>query len=556
MNRLLSVLLAGSLLAPLAGAHDDPKVPVHGQPAAPASYPSLGAAWAQVEASSTALDAALAAKDGLAVHASEQLLSGAVAWIAANSPSITGEKATRLAAAVKQAIQAADATHDAADLNDFAKADTARKKLAGALKLVAAQYPAEALGRPANFVAAAADPMAGHDHPDGHVHPAAASEPTLRASVSSKQPLVAGSKAEVIVRLSTKDGKPVTLDLLTESHTEKIHLLIIDGSLTDYHHEHPVATATPGEYAFSFTPKLSGPYRVWADVVPTATKAQEYVIADLAGAGEAGKITNRAPASRVKVDGFDFDVTLEPAQLSAGTDAMGKVTVRGPDGQTFGKLEPVMGAFAHIVGFSEDYKTIAHIHPLGAEPTKTTERGGPSLEFHMNPAQAGLMRLFVQVRIDGKDRFAPITLAIAPAAAKAAASPASRAPLPAGLEAVVAKYLLIQNALAQDTRTGVKEAARELAQAAAAGGGMFDAKFVATAETLAQTSDLKAARAAFRPLSDALIAVTAAKGGGNSGRVEVFCPMAKASWIQVGEAIRNPYYGREMLECGSVKRPL
>lgn len=28
------------------------------------------------------------------------------------------------------------------------------------------------------------------------------------------------------------------------------------------------------------------------------------------------------------------------------------------------------------------------------------------------------------------------------------------------------------------------------------------------------------------------------------------CPMAKAKWIQPKGGIRNPYYGKSMLECG------
>jgi len=36
--------------------------------------------------------------------------------------------------------------------------------------------------------------------------------------------------------------------------------------------------------------------------------------------------------------------------------------------------------------------------------------------------------------------------------------------------------------------------------------------------------------------------------------VEVYCDMAKASWLQMDRKIRNPYYGKEMLECGEIRR--
>jgi hypothetical protein len=32
----------------------------------------------------------------------------------------------------------------------------------------------------------------------------------------------------------------------------------------------------------------------------------------------------------------------------------------------------------------------------------------------------------------------------------------------------------------------------------------------------------------------------------------VYCPMAKASWLQKDDNIRNPYHGHEMLRCGEI----
>ena len=34
-----------------------------------------------------------------------------------------------------------------------------------------------------------------------------------------------------------------------------------------------------------------------------------------------------------------------------------------------------------------------------------------------------------------------------------------------------------------------------------------------------------------------------------------YCPMVKASWLQKGDTIRNPYYGSAMLECGEFRKP-
>ena len=63
----------------------------------------------------------------------------------------------------------------------------------------------------------------------------------------------------------------------------------------------------------------------------------------------------------------------------------------------------------------EDYKSIVHIHPIGAEPTAETDRGTGSLEFHIEPEQPGLMRLYAQVQIGGVSKFARFTLQVGPA---------------------------------------------------------------------------------------------------------------------------------------------
>jgi len=90
---------------------------------------------------------------------------------------------------------------------------------------------------------------------------------------------------------------------------------------------------------------------------------------------------------------------------------MGNVVVT-KGGQPFTGLEPVMGAFAHVVGFTEDYNSVLHVHPMGKEPTSDAERGGPKLEFHIEPEKTGFVKLFAQVRIDGKDIFAPFGITV------------------------------------------------------------------------------------------------------------------------------------------------
>ena len=116
---------------------------------------------------------------------------------------------------------------------------------------------------------------------------------------------------------------------------------------------------------------------------------------------------------------------------------------------------------------------------------------------------------------------------------------------------VVDPYLKLHAALASDTIEGVSQDASALA-AAAANLGAPGAAVAAAAKQVGAASDLKAARLAFMELSETLIK---ASTGALAPDIRIaFCPMVKKHWLQTGGEIRNPYYGSEMLTCGTFKK--
>ena len=245
----------------------------------------------------------------------------------------------------------------------------------------------------------------------GGAHDEIAAQNTVKLALEPATPFQAGKTTQVVVKLNAAaDGKPISFDGLKEAHTKKLHLLIVDPSLTDYHHIHPVAGKNAGEFVFDFTPKKNDSYRVWADVIPVATGKQEYVMADMGSAAKEKATINKTTVMTSAVDGYTFTLALD-GEPKAGSAVMGNITIT-KDGKPFNQLEPVMGAFAHVVGFTDDYNSVLHIHPMGKEPTSDTERGGPKLEFHIEPKTAGFVKLFAQVRIDGKDIFAPFGVTV------------------------------------------------------------------------------------------------------------------------------------------------
>jgi Cu(I)/Ag(I) efflux system membrane fusion protein len=115
-------------------------------------------------------------------------------------------------------------------------------------------------------------------------------------------------------------------------------------------------------------------------------------------------------------------------------------------------------------------------------------------------------------------------------------------------------YFRIQDALVDDRIDTVKADAALVEQHATALG--TDAKAIAAAAAeLARAGNISAARLAFGKLSDAVIAYSEqTKSNPGDDVVAMYCPMVKKSWMQKGEKVRNPYYGKAMPNCGEKKK--
>ena len=101
-------------------------------------------------------------------------------------------------------------------------------------------------------------------------------------------------------------------------------------------------------------------------------------------------------------------------------------------------------------------------------------------------------------------------------------------------------------ALCADDVGAARTAARELAGEAARR--HCDA-IGDSAKLVAAADDLPGARRAFKDLSVAVIALAKPV----KGYFILNCPMAGADWLQRTRAVANPYFGRAMPTCGSVK---
>ncbi|GAA5116436.1 hypothetical protein JIN84_18980 [Luteolibacter yonseiensis] len=236
--------------------------------------------------------------------------------------------------------------------------------------------------------------------------------PTLQVKFVHPPKLEVGKPSEVRFRLIGPGKIPVVPDQLHTTHTEKLHALLLDPSFADYHHAHPQPTEVPGEYAFTFIPNVAGPYRMWLDVMPVATGRGEFPIADLE---KIPRPIAKAPAPGAAVTVATSGKYRARLELPGGELSFGNVgsirVVLEENGKPLSRLEPLMGAFAHVVGFADDFQSILHIHPTGTMPV-AGQLGGPQVDFQLRPLQPGWLRLYFQYQVDGGVRLAAFVVPV------------------------------------------------------------------------------------------------------------------------------------------------
>ncbi|MGE0754718.1 MAG: hypothetical protein AB7L92_06120 [Alphaproteobacteria bacterium] len=213
---------------------------------------------------------------------------------------------------------------------------------------------------------------------------------------------------DVVATLSLKhaDGTPLREEELATMHTSKMHVMLTDSTLQDYHHIHPKAGDAPGTWNFSFTPHTSNNYSLWADITTQADNRNHHVKIALAAIKK-----NPAPPLVRSNDTYSTGdlafawSTREP--LQQGQASVIQIKVTDTQGIPVNTLEPVMGAYAHLIGFSADGKSLVHCHPLGKEPENSTDRGSGNLLFHIMPQASGPVQFYLQVKHKGKTVIAP-----------------------------------------------------------------------------------------------------------------------------------------------------
>jgi hypothetical protein len=215
------------------------------------------------------------------------------------------------------------------------------------------------------------------------------------------------------LKLATASGKAVGPADLLVAHTRKLHLLIADPTLNDYQHVHPEPGRKDGEWVFTVTPQRAGLYRVFADFTPAATQRGLYASADFTVPGPVPTVT-REPNTTALSAGFKFELELPPvfaagkvADLKFRIESQGREKAPVP-------LQPVMGAFAHLVAFDDARSGFAHLHPNETDLAKPPDALRPELTFKVTIPMAGRYVIWAQVNLAGTEVFVPFWVDVMP----------------------------------------------------------------------------------------------------------------------------------------------
>ena len=244
--------------------------------------------------------------------------------------------------------------------------------------------------------------------------PVVAVRSPVTLTVTTSAPAAAGRTVNGVLTLHTSSGKPIAPEDLLVVHEHPLHLMIVDPTLTDYQHVHPQPTESKGQWSFSFTPRFGGTYRLFADFTPIATARGLYANTDLQVTGSAAALghlaadaadARRAPPF-VEKDGYRFALIMNPFPVRPGQPidlTFEAVAVNGGPVP----LQPIMGAYAHVVTFDSKRSGFAHMHPNQADPLQPPDRFKPALKFKLTIPKAGRYVVWAQVNLAGKEVFVP-----------------------------------------------------------------------------------------------------------------------------------------------------
>ncbi len=211
--------------------------------------------------------------------------------------------------------------------------------------------------------------------------------------------------------LQTTSGRVISYRDVAVSHTERVHLMLVDPSLEDYHHLHPTDGGAPGTYLFEFTPKRAGRYTAFLDFIPLQNSRRTLLKTQFEVPGAPTEPKAEAYSLSYEDEAFRYRIVPLPGEtFVAGKETHFSLEVESLNGEEL-VFSPVMDSYAHIVAFEPGHRGFAHFHPLNAF-IDTQDPMNPELDFVFSVETPGYYRVWAQFAVNGKERFIPFDLQV------------------------------------------------------------------------------------------------------------------------------------------------
>lgn len=236
----------------------------------------------------------------------------------------------------------------------------------------------------------------------------------IKLRLEPTTPIVIGKPATINLSLSNSQGTPITPEDIAISHTQKLHLLLIDTSLEHYNHLHPEPTGTPGQYRFTFTPETVGLHQIYLDFIALRSARRVLASSELVVAPGAVAPSSLpqpvAPQISYLYDSGDVRFRLVPEGdvFRLGEENRFHIEVESTQASSL-SFDTVMGAYAHVVAFRDGINGFAHLHPTNPFVSQQ-DPANPDLGFLFAPTDSGRYRLWAQLHVNGKEHFIPFDL--------------------------------------------------------------------------------------------------------------------------------------------------
>lgn len=208
-----------------------------------------------------------------------------------------------------------------------------------------------------------------------------------------------GPSVPVAFRILDPGGRP-QLDYETP-HTKLLHFYLLRDDMSQYQHLHPVLDGDVWRTTIAVPD--GGRYRLYTEFVPKGR--QNLLHPTVLGAsfivpGDTAFVPLPPQTASASAGPFTVTRTDGAAALPAEKVNQLRFRITGPANEPVDRLEPYLGAYAHLSAFNSLTMGLLHQHPVGQVIEGIA--GGPELTFSAQFAGRGEHRLFLEFSVDGQ----------------------------------------------------------------------------------------------------------------------------------------------------------